>query len=184
MAVKSNIKNMVLSLTLVCLVCSVLLGGVYNVTAEPIKKAAAARTAASIARVLPPFDSEPQEHRTELGGVQFVYYSVEGAGIAVVSTTAGFGGPLTVMVGIGEDGLIVNSVVLSHSETPGLGAKCAVDEAFRGQFEGFDPASKRLAVTRDGGDIDAITASTISSRAYTAAVAQAYEVYKKVSGNE
>ena len=61
MAAKSNLKNMALSLTLVCLVCSALLGGVYAVTAQPIADAQAAKTAASIARVLPEFTVEPEQ---------------------------------------------------------------------------------------------------------------------------
>ena len=89
----------------------------------------------------------------------------------------GFGGALSVMVGITEDGKVYNTSVISHSETPGLGAKCQSDEGFLGQFRGLDPASARLAVTKDGGDIDAITASTITSRAYTLAVANAVKVF-------
>ena len=82
------------------------------------------------------------------------------------------------------DGLVCNTVVLSHSETPGLGAKCQTDASFIDQFKGWDPAARRLAVTKDGGEVDAITASTITSRAYTAAVANAYNVYLKLRENE
>ena len=88
------------------------------------------------------------------------------------------------MVGIDDEGKVVNTVVLSHSETPGLGAKCTTETAFIDQFKGFDPAAQKLAVRKDGGDIDAITASTITSRAYSAAVADAYNVYLKLRGNE
>ena len=66
--------------------------------------------------------------------------------------------------------------MLSHSETPGLGAKCQTDEHFIHQFDGFNSADKTLAVKKDGGDVDAITASTITSRAYTLAVANAVKV--------
>ena len=88
------------------------------------------------------------------------------------------------MVGIDGDGLIVNTVVLSHSETPGLGAKCATETSFIDQFKGWDPSSRVLAVRKDGGEVDAITASTITSRAYSAAIAQAYNVYLNLKGNE
>jgi len=184
MAAVSNLKNMALSLTLVCLVCSALLGVVYAVTSEPIKAAEAARTSASIARVLPPFEAQPEKCEASLDGKLCEFYRVPGAGYAVISTVGGFGGPLTLMVGIGEDGRLVNTVVLSHSETPGLGAKCTSDEAFTGQFQGLDPAVARLAVRKDGGDIDAITASTITSRAYVAAIEKAFELYKTLSENE
>ena len=184
MAAKSNLKNMALSLTLVCLVCSALLGVVYVVTSGPIRAAEAAKTSSSIARVLPPFEVQPEQAEVNVDGKDFVYYRVPGAGYAVISTVGGFGGPLTLMVGIGEDGCVVNTVVLSHSETPGLGAKCTSDRPFIDQFKGFDPASRTLAVRKDGGDVDAITASTITSRAYTAAIARACAVYQKLSENE
>ena len=100
-----------------------------------------------------------------------MYYVSSSAGTpaayAIKSSTVGFSGPLTLMVGITADGKIYNTSVLSHSETPGLGAKCATDEPFMMQFEGFDPAEKILAVKKDGGDLDAITASTITSRVCT-----------------
>ena len=89
---------------------------------------------------------------------------------AVKSSTAGFGGLLTLMVGVLPDGSIWNTRVLSHSETPGLGAKCATDAAFISQWKGFKGS---FAVKKDGGDVDAITASTITSRAYAKAVEQA-----------
>ena len=184
MAAKSNLVNMVLSLTLVCLVCSALLGGVYAMTSGPIAEAQAAKTAASIARVLPEFSVQPEQKEADIDGVSYTYYDVPGSGVAVLSTVTGFGGPLTLMVGIDDAGKVVNTVVLSHSETPGLGAKCTTESSFIDQFKGFDPAAQRLAVRKDGGDIDAITASTITSRAYAAAVQQAYDVFLKLRGNE
>lgn len=184
MAVVSNLKNMVLSLTLVCLVCSAVLGGVFALTSAPIKAAEAAKTNASIARVLPAFEAEPSRESVNVDGIDYSYYRVPGAGYAIISTVGGFGGPLSLMVGVEESGVICNTVVLSHSETPGLGAKCQTDASFIDQFKGWDPASKRLAVTKDGGEVDAITASTITSRAYAAAVANAYAVYLKLAGNE
>ncbi len=184
MAAKSNLKNMALSLTVVCLVCSALLGGVYAVTAEPIRKAEEAKVAASIARVLPSFEAQPVLETVDVDGVEYKYYRVPGAGYAVISTVGGFGGPLSLMVGIAEEGVVVNTVVLSHSETPGLGAKCTSDETFIDQFKGWDPAEKRLAVRKDGGDVDAITASTITSRAYAKAIENAVGVYSKLTENE
>ena len=96
------------------------------------------------------------------------------------SSTVGFGGPLTLMVGVLPDGSVYNTSVLSHSETPGLGAKCTTDEHFISQFRGFDPAAKTLAVKKDGGDLDAITASTITSRAYALAVSNAVAVFNQL----
>ena len=188
MAAKSTLKNMALCLTAVCLVCSAVVGGAYAVTAGPIAEAARAKTVASIARVLPEFSSEPEQGSIHVDGVDYTYYKVDDAGYAIVSSTSGFGGVLSLMVGIASDGTVHNTAVLSHSETPGLGAKCTTDGHFISQFQGFDPAVKTLAVKKDGGDLDAITASTITSRAYALAVANAVSVFKKLSqggqGNE
>ena len=184
MAAKSNLKNMALCLTAVCLVCSAVVGAAYAVTKGPIDEAARAKTIASIARVLPEFTAEPEQGSVSVNGTDYTYYKVDGAGYAVISTTSGFGGALTLMVGIASDGTVHNTAVLSHSETPGLGAKCATEASFIDQFKGWDPSSRVLSVRKDGGDVDAITASTITSRAYSAAVAQAYNVYLNLKGNE
>lgn len=86
------------------------------------------------------------------------------------------------MVGITADGVVYNTSVLSHNETPGLGAKCNTDEKFMNQFKGFDPASKSLTVRKDGGDVDAITASTITSRAYALAIDNAVKALNSIKG--
>ena len=181
MAAASTLKNMALCLTAVCLVCSAVVGVAYAVTAEPIAAAARAKTTASIARVLPEFTAEPVQGSVTVDGTDYTYYRADGAGYAVVSPTSGFGGTLTLMVGIADDGTVHNTVVLSHSETPGLGAKCTTDEGFIAQFRGFDPAAKTLSVKKDGGDLDAITASTITSRAYALAVSNAVAVFNELN---
>ena len=180
MAADSSLKNMALYLTLVCLICAAVVGMAYAVTKEPIDAAARAKTTASIARVLPAFSATPQEGSIGVDGTDYKYYKVDGAGYAIISPTSGFGGLLTLMVGIAEDGTVHNTTVLSHSETPGLGAKCTSDERFLSQFQGLDPAKKTIAVRKDGGDLDAITASTITSRAYALAVSNAVDVFKQL----
>ncbi|MBP5567238.1 MAG: RnfABCDGE type electron transport complex subunit G [Bacteroidales bacterium] len=183
MAAKSNLINMALCLTAVCLVCAAVLGVTYAVTCEPIAAAAAAEAQASIAKVLPAGGEISEEIASDAEGVDgyFVQSDAEGAvtAYAVKSTTGGFGGPLTLMVGVLPDGTVYNTSVLAHSETPGLGAKCTEEKSsFREQWKGFAGA---FAVRKDGGDVDAITASTITSRAYTKAVAQAVELVKSMS---
>ena len=186
MAVKSNLLNMALCLTVVCLVCSALLGGMYALTKEPIDQANAEILKASIGAVLPEGGELSSAKDIQVGGQPSQYYvSKSGDDVvayAVKSTTVGFGGPLTLMVGITPDGTVYNTSVLSHTETPGLGAKCTTDEHFYTQFKGFDPAAKILTVKKDGGDIDAITASTITSRAYSLAVKNAVEAFKTIKG--
>lgn len=189
MAAQSTLKNMVLSLTLVCLLCSAILGVVYVMTQEPIAKASEKALVEALSMVLPSDGEISTEAQTiEAGGVKYEYYtqSVDGqpSAWAVKSIVNGFGGPLTVLVGVGKDGVVQATKVLSHSETPGLGAKCQTDEAFIAQFEGLDPAAKKLLVTKDGGDIDAITASTITSRAYTLAVSNAVSAVTTICGQQ
>ena len=177
MAAKSTLRNMVLCLSGVCLVCSAVLAGAYAITAEPIEAAQVAKTNASIAKVLPPFSGNAVADTVTVDGTAYSYYKAEGAGYAVISASNGFSGPVTVMVGITEDGIIHNTTVLSQSETPGLGAKCQTDENFINQFKGWDPSVKSL-------DVDAITASTITSRAYSLAVSNAVKVYRTLTANE
>ena len=176
MAAQSNLKNMVMVLGLTCLACSAILGGAYALTKEPINEAALAKTNKAVGAVLPAFD-ETSEATVDLDGTTYAYYKAvkdgETVGYAVTSTVGGFGGPLTLMVGVTPDGIVYNTSVLSHTETPGLGAKCTTDAKFMAQWEGFDPSRKILSVKKDGGDVDAITASTITSRAYTDAVKNA-----------
>ena len=180
MAAASTLKNMALCLTAVCLICSAVVGVAYAVTKEPIDEAAQAKTTASIAAVLPEFTGTPEQGSINVNGTDYTYYKADGAGCAIISTTSGFGGALTLMVGIDGEGKVHNTTVLSHSETPGLGAKCTTDEHFISQFRGFDPAVKSLTVKKDGGDLDAITASTITSRAYALAVSNAVAVFNQL----
>lgn len=181
MAAQSNLKTMVLSLGVTCLVCSVLLGFVNDKTEPMIEATAQRNLEESIKRVLPDGGSLSSAYGGSVDGVDAYYVLSSDASVlayAVRTTTNGFGGALTLMVGVLPDGTVYNTSVLSHSETPGLGAKCTDESShFRTQFKGF---KGRLAVKKDGGDVDAITASTITSRAFTKAVAQAVEQVEKL----
>ena len=185
MAVQSSFKNMSLCLLVICLVCSALLAGVYALTKEPIDAAAKAKNEAAIKEVLPETAVSVEEERTvEFEGASYTYnlaYDELGntVGCAINVAPVGFGGPISIKVGFDADGVIWNTKVLSQAETPGLGAKC-VESSFSDQFRGFDPQVKVLAVAKDGGDVDAITASTITSRAYTEGLALAVKVFEAI----
>ena len=185
MAVQSTFKNMSLCLLVICLVCSALLAGVYALTKEPIDSAAKAKNEAAIMEVLPAAAVTVEEERTvEFEGATYTYnlaYDELGntVGCAINVAPVGFGGPIAIKVGFDVNGVIWNTKALSQAETPGLGAKC-VEPAFSEQFKGFDPAAKKLAVKKDGGDVDAITASTITSRAYTDGIALAVKVFQAI----
>jgi electron transport complex protein RnfG len=186
MAVKSSFKNMSLCLLAICLVCSALLAGVYALTAEPIAAAAAAKNEAAIKEVLPETAVTIEEERTvDFEGASYGYnlaYDELGntVGCAINVAPVGFGGPIVIKVGFDVNGCICNTKVLSQAETPGLGAKC-VEPSFSDQFKGWNPAEKDLAVKKDGGDVDAITASTITSRAYADGLLLATKVFQAIA---
>ncbi|OFY42666.1 MAG: FMN-binding domain-containing protein [Bacteroidetes bacterium GWF2_40_14] len=200
MAKESSLKNMVSTLFIVCLVSSTLLGGVYAITKEPIEAAAIAKTNSSISQVVPAFDNDPSADvfTKEFDGNSYKIYPAKKGGEIVgyaveTFSTNGFGGRIVIMVGFNLDGTIFNTSVLSHSETPGLGDKMVEGKStFSVQFKGKNPADFKMSVKKDGGDVDAITASTITSRAFCGALESAYEVYKlcvqiqtnKENGNE
>ena len=183
---ESTRRSMSVCLTLVCLFCAALLGGVYVLTLDKINQEAVKKTNNAIALVTPEFDNEPssESQTVSLDGEDITVYPAkkggETVGYAVESfTSKGFSGTINIMVGFDMDGNIVGTSVISHAETPGLGAKMT-EPAFYSQFEGKNPASFRLSVTKDGGDVDAITASTITSRAFCDAVDRAYRAFQKI----
>ncbi|MDR2936869.1 MAG: RnfABCDGE type electron transport complex subunit G [Rikenellaceae bacterium] len=185
---ESTLKNMVVVLLLITLVCSAAVGLVYKVTAEPIAAAKDAKISGAIALVVPTFDNNPAENpmtKEVDGGVMTVYTATQGGqvmGYAVETfTNEGFGGTIKLMVGFLPDGSISHIEVIEQKETPGLGDKIDKSKSdFSLQFEGKSPADFKLSVRKDGGDVDAITASTISSRAYCDAVERAYNLLQTI----
>ncbi|MBP5505878.1 MAG: RnfABCDGE type electron transport complex subunit G [Bacteroidales bacterium] len=183
---ESSLRNMLLSLGVICLVCAALLASVNAVTAARIAQVQQEKTQHAIALVVPAFEGAPVDTAVVIDGREFAVHKAMKAGrvvgYAVESSTVGFGGPIDIMVGFEPDGAIYSTAVISHCETPGLGAKMTDEEShFRTQFKGKNPAEYRLVVG-DGGDVDAITASTITSRAFTSAVRQAYNVFLAAKG--
>jgi electron transport complex protein RnfG len=188
MAVKSSFKNMVLCLFVICMVCSALLAGVYALTKETIAVADAQRNESAIKEVLPSTAAVIEAESTiQVNGTTYTYnraFDAEGntVGCAVNVAPSGFGGPIKMKVGFNADGLVWNIKVLSHAETPGLGAKCT-EPAFSEQFHELDPSDeKNLKVKKDGGNLNAITASTITSRAYANGLAVAVNVFNTIVG--
>jgi electron transport complex protein RnfG len=184
---ESTFINMTATLVVVTLVAAGLLGTVFALTKEPIRLAELAKKNEAIANVVPGFDNEPSQEVERLfldGDSIFLYTARKGEevlGTAVETfTNKGFSGEFKLMVGIDPDGSIIKIAVIKHAETPGLGDKMEQDKSdFHIQFMGKDPTSFNIAVTKDRGDVDAITASTITSRAYCDAVIRAYEAFKQ-----
>ncbi len=204
---ESSLKNMLLVLTMVCAIATAILSYVNQLTTAPIAESAAKTLNEAIQEVAPEYDNNPstmaQNVTTDAG--EFVIYPAtkggETVGAAVKSKTLGFGGDLEVLVGFTTDGTINGYSILKSAETPGLGSKATfwfkpaveakptlVEQIFgfkvaatprKSNIIGRNPEKNNLTVHKDGGEIDEITASTITSRAFLAAVKNAYAAYMK-----
>jgi Na+-translocating ferredoxin:NAD+ oxidoreductase subunit G len=183
---ESSFKNMVLSLTLISLVASAGLGFVYEFTKEPIELSNLNKKVNAIKQVLPEFNNNPYKEMFRLptgeGDSLDIFPARKDSiivGYAVNTyTRKGFSGNITLMAGFKPDGTIVNISILEHKETPGLGTKMS-EPKFKDQFITKNPSDFPLKVRKDGGPVDAITAATISSRAFCDAVQRAYNTIKK-----
>lgn len=185
---ESTFVNMVIVLTIVAAVAATSLAYVNEFTKEPIAKAKLKKKKEAISKVVPQFDttSNPiaEMYKVALSeGDSLECYPAkkngELVGIAVkANTKLGFSGEFWLMVGFKPDGTIQNISVLEHRETPGLGDKMEKKKSdWSLQFNGKNPGLKEMKVTKDGGEIHAITASTISSRAFCDAVNRAYKAF-------
>lgn len=176
---------MLLVLTGVTVVSVALLAYVNELTKEPIAAANAKTLSDAVSAVVPGFDNDPiaEKKVQEVNGVEYAVYPAtkEGKfiGAAVEAVSMGFGGELKVLVGFNAEGSIIDYSLLAHSETPGLGSKAAewFKKWSKGDITGMNPGETPLTVSKDGGNVDAITASTITSRAFLQAVNAAYAAY-------
>jgi len=181
---------MVLVLTLVAVIMGGILAFVNHLTEGPINAQKEKALADGIKTVMVcenlTVAKTDEVKQNDAKGKELTYtiYQVKDAqgadlGAAVESTTGGFGGDLKVLVGFDPEGKILGYTLLEHAETPGLGAKADkwFQKGAKGDIIGKNP-SEPLTVSKDGGQVDAITASTITSRAFLAAVNNAYKAYK------
>jgi len=186
---ESTLLNMVLVLTSVAVIMGGILALVNHLTEGPIAEQKATALADGIKTVMCVSDltvaSTDTVKQTDAKGKELTYivYNVcdakgDDLGAAVESTTGGFGGDLKVLVGFDTEGSILGYTLLEHAETPGLGAKADnwFQKGQKGDIIGKTPAEP-LTVSKDGGQVDAITASTITSRAFLLAVNNAYNAY-------
>lgn len=211
----SSFSNMVLTLAVITTVAATTLGYIFKLTEGPINEARQQKQQEAIQMVVPEFDNNPVEEMYKIPANDDDSLNVfpakkdgENVGVAIESVShKGYGGDVTIMVGLLPDGTINNYQVLEHKETPGLGTK--MDEWFKPSEEseggsaagnpafnwlfgidsdvsdgqtsivGIDPENTELKVSADGGDIDAITAATISSRAFLDAVQKAWSAYSE-----
>ena len=187
---ESSLLNMTLVLTGVAIIMGGVLAYVNNLTSGPINEQKEKALANGIKAVMVSDDivvahtDTVKQNDAKGKELTYIIYQTQDAqgndlGAAVQSTTSGFGGDLKVLVGFDPEGNILGYTLLEHAETPGLGAKA--DKWFqkdeKGDIIGKNP-QEPLTVSKDGGQVDAITASTITSRAFLLAVNNAYTAYK------
>jgi electron transport complex protein RnfG len=184
-----DILRLIVVLTCICIASAIALAKVYDLTKGPIAHQKRLEVLRAIKAVLPPYDNEPDRDMVKVPmgvdkkgeEIQGVFYRgrKEGqlTGFALkVSSPEGYGGTIEVMVGLLPDGAINGIEILSHLETPGLGAKIR-EAKFKDRFKGRNLSNTKWAVKKDAGDIDGITGATISSRAVIEAVKGGLEFY-------
>ncbi len=190
---ESSFKNMVIVLTSIALFAAFALGSVYSLTKEPIEASKKAKQENAIKEVLPEgFDKINEGVEVQLEGFteSFIVYKAfkgdEFVGAAVQSySNNGFSGLIRVMVGFTASGDVVTYSVLEQKETPGLGTKM-VDwfKSVKGDIQGMNVGINNMTVSKDGGEVDAITAATISSRAFLESVRLAFDAYNKTNNKD
>ena len=188
MANKESIWRLVIVLTCISLLAALALTGVYALTKGPIELGQKEKKEKALQAVLPDYEGTVRDtiivdaDNEEIPVHLAIGKDGElcGAGIETYTKKA-FAGRFDLMVGFDADGAIVNTEVLKANETPGLGDNINKSKSdFALQFNHQNPADFQLVVKKDGGDVDAITAATISSRAYCDAVQRAYDIFMKV----
>ena len=201
----SGFINMVLVLTGTSLFVAAILALIYSITKEPIEASKTTKQHNAMIEVLPSFARLSEPELIEMRGIAFAVYKAfddnhNFAGAAVeASSKNGFNGEIKLIVGFDHEANIVNYSILEQKETPGLGTrmvdwfkpavkteKSLIEKIFgfevktverKSSIIGKNPEHDQLTVSKDGGQIDAITAATITSRAFLEAICSAYEVY-------
>ena len=186
---QTTILQLALTLTCITVVAAVLLSAVYIATKDPIEQKKIEKNDAAKIAVLPGFNVETgtltelkvfSEELNDTLAVTLATMNNELFGVAVATyTKKAFSGRFDIMVGFDKEGNVLNTEVLNHQETPGLGDKIDKKKsAFPVQFVGKHPNNSKISVKKDGGEIDAITAATISSRAFCDAVNNAFKLFQ------
>lgn len=187
---ESTFLNMVLTLFLVSVIAAGALGYVYDFTKDAIEESKLKAQSEAINKVLPSFENLGESYKvaTEAGADSLEFFPAyngdELVGVAIKTyTNKGFSGYISIMAGIDNSGNFSGYEVLEHEETPGLGSKMGIwfnnSEKPNQYVIGKNPESHKFLVSKDGGDIDAITASTITSRAFLDALTRAYNLYNQ-----
>jgi Na+-translocating ferredoxin:NAD+ oxidoreductase subunit G len=183
MAKKDSIFNMVFVLTITCFLAGVCLSFTYTTTKKAVVAAEEKTKRQAVQEVFPSFHGTIMNETISLNGVEKTVYIAKTVddnvyGLALESSALGYGGMLTILVGVDIQGTITGIKLLEHHETPGLGSKAGLP-GFLKQFTGkyIREIGDVISVQADGGDIQAITSATITSRAVARAATEALHVF-------
>ena len=181
-----EIMQMIVVLSVICTACGLALSGIRNMTAERIENQVLMNVQGPKVKLVlygAENDLIADRKKIKINGEEILLFvgKKEGKdwGIAYETAGKGLGGDLTIMVGYD---LALNKLtgiqVISHKETPGVGSKVAEDQ-FTGRFKGLDLGSK-FAPQNEGGDVDAISGATYSSKGVLEAVRKSVELYPEI----
>lgn len=179
--IKSNLFNMIMAMTVVSICSAASIGYVYQKTKEPIEKSKTMKISSAVTEMLGKFDNKPFEERTNLAEKGLELYQAKENGVttsvAIKSySNNGFGGKIELIIGMLIDGTVTGYKVIQQNETPGLGTKIT-ENKFSKQFVGLNAHSDNFELSKNGGEIDALTGATISSNAVVEAVKKAVTAF-------
>lgn len=185
-----DIVRLILALTLIAAVAGLILSQVESLTREPIKEQRRIQMLKAISAVLPAYDNSPDTDKVELQNgldkkgrpAMMTFYRGRQAGALTgtafkVVATEGYSGNIVIMVGLNPQDSLHGIEILTHAETPGLGARI-IEPVFKQQFKGKSLDNADWRVKKDGGQFDQITGATISPRAIVKAVKAGLEFYR------
>ena len=184
--------RLIIVLTAICLVATIALARVYDITKGPIAEQERLRTVSAIKAVLPAFNNDIDRDAKEVvvgrdkkdRDIRMKFYAGKRdetpVGVAFqVTAPDGYAGDISLLMGVTPEGEITGIEIISQRETPGLGNKI-LQEVWRGEFKGRAlEDGPKLAVKKDGGEIDQFSGATISPRAVVSAVKRGLEMYRK-----
>lgn len=179
------ITRLTVTLLTICLVVALLLGVVNGITKPMIDQAKWEKTVAAMSEVIPADSYEPIEGQTFSDGVSAVYKAVSGAalqGYAVEVSANGFGGAITMVVGVDSEGYVTGVSVISHSETSNIGTKVVASETVLGRFTGMTHADGEITVNKGDNRFDGVSGATFSSKGVTAGVNAALRAVAGLNG--
>lgn len=181
-----KLLKLIIPMLFVALLSAISLAVVYKLTKEPIKAAKNAKELSAINEVIvTEFNNNPFEEKIQIKntGIEIYPARLDGTITSVAIKTFsndGFGGKIELIVGFFLDGTITGYKIIEQKETPGLGDK-VMEDGFANQLAGLHPDEQTFGVKQDGGEIDAVTGATISSRAVINTVKRAFDVYTNLS---